>query len=63
MREGNVDEGDEVVLDNKYKVVIRYEYYGQYPGGVYIGVGGQIGGAREKNQTLGTTTSTQGRRR
>ena len=23
LREGNVDEDDEVVLDNKYKVVIR----------------------------------------
>ena len=29
MREGNVDEGDEVVLENKYKGKARYEDSGQ----------------------------------
>ena len=29
VREGNVDEGDEVVLENKYKGKVRYEDSGQ----------------------------------
>ena len=33
MMEGEVDEGDEVVLENKSKGDIKYEYSGQYNGG------------------------------
>ena len=44
MREGNVDEGDEVVLEKKYKGNINYEDLRQSPGGGAIGGGGWVGG-------------------
>ena len=49
MREGNIDEGGEVVLENNYKVDIKYEYLVQYPGGGDIWGGGWVGGAGEKS--------------
>ena len=42
--EGNVDEGDEVVLKNKYKGEIKYQDCGQYPEGGDIVGGGWVGG-------------------
>ena len=36
MREGNIDEGDELVLENKSKSDIKYEYSGQSHGGGYF---------------------------
>ena len=33
VREGVFDEGDEVLLENKYKIYIKYDYSGQYPVG------------------------------
>ena len=44
VREGNGDEGDEVVLDNKYKIYIKYEDLEQSTGGGNIGKGGYVGG-------------------
>ena len=45
--QGNVDEGDEVILDIKSKSDIKYENLVQYPGGGDIGLGGWVGGAGE----------------
>ena len=44
MREGNVDEGDEAVLENRYKENIRYEDYGKSTGVRYIMGEGWVGG-------------------
>ena len=49
MREGNIDEGGEVVLENNYKFDIKYEDLVQYPGGGDIWGGGWVGGAGEKS--------------
>ena len=46
LMEGNVDEGDEVVLENKFKGDIKYEDSGQSPEGGDIGGGVWVGGAR-----------------
>ena len=48
MREGNVDEGDEVVLENRYKENIMYEDYGQYTGVRDIEEEVWVGGAVEE---------------
>ena len=40
LREGNFDEGNDVVLENKYKGDIKYEDFGQSTGRVGIGEGG-----------------------
>ena len=45
MREGNVDEGDEVSLENNSKGDIKYEYSGQSPEGEDIGGRGWVCGA------------------
>ena len=43
--EGNVDEGDDEVLENKYKDNVRYEDYGKSTGVRDIGGEGWLGGA------------------
>ena len=43
--EGNVDEGDDEVLENKYRDNVRYEDYGKSTGVRDIGGEGWLGGA------------------
>ena len=42
--EVNFDEGDDMVLENKYKIKMKCENSGKYPGGEDIGGEGWIGG-------------------
>ena len=48
VREGNGDEGDEVVVENKYKGNIKYEYLEKSPVGGNIGRGGYVGSSGEE---------------
>ena len=43
MRKGGIDKGNEVFLEYKYKVNIKYEILVQYLGGWYIGRKLQVG--------------------
>ena len=61
MKEGNINKGDEVVLENKYKGDIRYKDLGQYPGIGDIGKGRWVGVLGGNNQASRTTTITQER--